>query len=62
METLSDQTLEQFLSPADGQPITAEHRVWMNEQIRATLEKKARGEMGYTPLDEVRREFGLDES
>ncbi len=34
----------------------------MNAQIEETLAKKARGEIEYTPLDQVRREFGLDAS
>gem|GEM_PF-1848011 len=32
----------------------------MNEQIEATLSKKARGDMDYTSLDDARREFGFD--
>lgn len=62
MDTIKDKTLDQLLSPDDGQPITPEHRAWMNDQIKQTLAKKERGEMNYTPLDEVRREFGLDAS
>ncbi len=60
MDTIDDKQLETFLAPSDGQPITPEHREWMNAQIRATLDKKARGEMTYHSLDDVRREFGLD--
>jgi len=32
----------------------------MNEQVKATLSKKARVEMKYTSFDDVRREFGFD--
>lgn len=62
MDTVEDKTLDQLLSSGDGQPVTPEHRAWMNAQIRATLAKKERGEMNYTPLDEVRRKLGLDAS
>lgn len=62
MDTIEETTLDQYLSSGDGQLITPEHRAWMNEQIKATLAKKARGETKYTPLDQVRREFGLDAS
>ena len=62
METIDDKTLSDLVSPADDQPITDEHRAWMNAQIKGTLEKKKRGEMNYTPLDQARREFGLDAS
>ena len=54
--------MDNLLSSGDGQPIAPNHRQWMNDQINATLEKKARGEMSYTPLDQVRRNFGLDAS
>lgn len=60
MDTINDPKLEAMLSTGDNQPITPEHRAWMNREIRATLEKKARGEMTYHSLDDVRREFGLD--
>ena len=62
METIDDKQLEAFLSPGDGQPITADHREWMNAQIKATLDKKTRGELNYHSLDDVRRAFGLDAS
>ncbi len=62
MDTIEDKNLDQFLSSGDGKPVTPEHRAWMNEQIRQTLAKKEGGNMGYTPLDEVRREFQLDAS
>jgi len=62
MNTNEDAKLDQLRSTGDGQPVTPEHRAWMNDQIRATLEKKQRGEMKYTPLDQARREFGLDAS
>lgn len=59
MKTITDPTLETMLAPPSGEPITPEHRAWMNAQIRETLAKKARGEATYTPLDQVRKEFGL---
>lgn len=62
MDTMEDKTLEQFLSCGDNKPVTLEHRAWMNEQIKQTLAKKACGQIQYTPLDSVRREFGLDAS
>ena len=62
MKTIEDKTLDKLLSSGNGQPVTPEHRDWMNAQIRQTLSKKQRGEMNYTLLDQVRREFGLDAS
>ena len=62
MDTIDDNKLNQLLAPGDTKPVAPEHRAWMNAQIRETLEKKKRGEMNYTPLDQVRRTFGLDES
>lgn len=47
-------------SPVRDSDVTSEHRAWMNEQVASTLEKKARGEMGYTALDKVRQKFGLN--
>jgi len=34
----------------------------MNAQITATLAKKNTNQTTYTPLDQVRREFGFDAS
>lgn len=62
MDTIDDKKLNEFLAPVTDAEITPEHRAWMNAKIEATLEKKARGELSYTPLDDVRREFGLDAS
>lgn len=62
MKTITDKKLDQLLSTDDAQPVTREHRDWMNGQIRQTLAKKARGELSYTALDQVRRELGLDAS
>ena len=62
MDTIKDKTLEQLSSPGDGQPISPEHRAWMDAEIRTTLEKKERGDLTYTPLDQVRRDFGFDAS
>lgn len=39
--------------------ISPEHRAWMNAQIQDTLDKKARGELNYTSLSDVRKEFGF---
>lgn len=60
MDTVEKSIMEAVLGPGSDSDITPEHRAWMNAQIRATLEKKARGKMTYTPLDEIRRKFGLD--
>ncbi len=62
MDTIDQQTPRTLLSSGDDHSITPEHRAWMNTEIRATLEKKARGELSYKPLEQVRREFGLDAS
>ena len=43
----------------DAKAITPEHRAWMNAQIQRTLDKKARGEANYSPLEDVRKEFGF---
>ncbi len=57
---IQDADLETFLKPVEqGEQPSPEHRSWMNEQIQNTLDKKARGEMNYTPLEEVRKEFGF---
>jgi len=60
MDTINDAKLKKLLSSGDGQQTPPEHRAWMNEQIEATLSKKARGDMDYTSLDDARREFGFD--
>ncbi|MBC7284480.1 hypothetical protein [Hoeflea sp.] len=60
IDTIKDAKLKKLLSCDDGHETTAAHRAWMNEQNKATLSKKARGEMKYTSLDDVRREFGFD--
>jgi len=62
MNTINDSKLEKLLSSGDDEQSTAEQRAWMNEQIKTTLSKKAHGDMTYTSLDEVRREFGFDAS
>ena len=62
MDKINDAKLERLLSTAERHPPTEEHQGWMNEQIKTTLSKKTRGELTYTPLDEARREFGLDAS
>jgi len=62
MDTISVAKLKKLLSSDDGHETTADHRAWMNEQIKATLSKKAMGEMTYTSLDDVRRKFGFDAS
>lgn len=62
MNTITDKKLDQLLSTDDAQPIAREHREWMNRRIRQTLEKKAKGELSYKSLDQVRRELGLDAS
>ncbi|MEL6664208.1 MAG: hypothetical protein AAFR33_14525 [Pseudomonadota bacterium] len=56
----SDPDLDVFLAPAaPDQEIDPEHRAWIDDEIAKTLEKKRRGELGYTPLDEARKRFGL---
>ena len=50
MDTISVAKLKKLLSSDDGHETTADHRAWMNEQIKATLSKKAMGEMTYTSL------------
>ena len=40
-------------------PASLEHEAWLKAQIEEAMAKKARGEANYTPLDEVRKEFGL---
>ncbi len=62
MDKVNDAKTQILLSDGDGGEISPQHRTWMNEQISATLAKKARGEMNYTSLDDVRREFGIDAS
>ncbi|MEO1151005.1 MAG: hypothetical protein AAFW83_08450 [Pseudomonadota bacterium] len=53
-------TVEEFLRPSkDTETIDPAHRAWMDDEIRKTLAKKARGEMKYTPADDVRKEFGV---
>jgi hypothetical protein len=54
--------VDDFVTPVRDEEITPEHRAWMNDQIRDALERKARGEMTYTSLEEVRRKFGFDAS
>lgn len=52
--------VEEFLRPSkDTVSIDPAHRAWMDAEIRKTLAKKARGEMKYTPADDVRKEFGV---
>lgn len=60
MDTIKDETLDALLSSGDGQPITPEHREWMNAEIRKTLAKMDAGETTYHNLDDVMREFGFD--
>jgi len=62
MDTIDDSKLNQLLAPGNAEPIAPDHREWMNAQIKATLERKERGEMNYTPLNQVRRAFKLDAS
>ncbi len=58
-QTVSDD-LDGFLQPIEQrQKPTPEHRAWMNNQIQTTLDKKQRGELKYTPLEDVRKEFGF---
>ena len=38
---------------------TPGHNEWFSGKVRKALAKKARGESNYTPLSEVRKEFGL---
>jgi len=59
MKTITDPTLDTLLAPSSGETITPGHRAWMNAQISETLAKKARGEATYTPLEKVRKDFGL---
>ena len=59
MKTIIDPTLDTLLAPSSGETITPEHQAWMNAQISGTLAKKARGEATYTPLEQVRKDFGL---
>ncbi|MBL4619258.1 MAG: hypothetical protein JKX88_04070 [Marinicaulis sp.] len=54
-----DTELEAYLAPTSEDQITPEHRAWMNAEIQKTMDKKARGEANYTPLETVRAEFGL---
>ena len=54
--------MQRVLDPVAESDITAEHREWMNAEITARLDKKARGENAYTRVDDVRHEFGLDAS
>lgn len=51
VKTIEKGTAEKAISP--------EHRAWMNAQIQKTMDKKARGEANYTPLETVRKEFGF---
>lgn len=62
MVDLKIKSIDGFAEPIMDDEITSEHLAWMNEQIAETLAKKARGGMGYTPLDHVRRTFKLDAS
>lgn len=59
MDTIEDDELKAFLEPVADSDITPEHRAWMNDQIRQTLVKKARGELTYKSLDEVRQKFAF---
>jgi hypothetical protein len=59
MDTIEETTLDQLLSSGDGQPITPEHRAWMNEQIQNALDHKRSGKATYSSLDDVRRKFGM---
>jgi hypothetical protein len=60
MDTIDDQKLESLLSRGDAEPITPEHRAWMNAEIEKTLAKMDAGETTYHSLDDVMREFGFD--
>ena len=62
MDTVDDKKMQRVLDPVAESDITAEHREWMNAEITARLDKKARGETAYTRVDDVRGEFGLDAS
>lgn len=42
-----------------GEEIAPGHRAWMDEQIRETLARKERGEIGYSPVEDIRGKFGL---
>ena len=56
---LSD--LEEYLRPLrNGERPSAAHDAWVRSQIQETLAKKARGERGYTSLDDVMAEFKFD--
>jgi len=58
----TDPELEAYLTPlAPGEEIAPEHRAWMDEQIRMTLDEKARnGTAGYTDFRVVMARFGLN--
>lgn len=49
--------LEKYLEPPKpGEPMV-DHRTWMDEQIKATLEKRRQGKMAYHKVEDVKRDF-----
>lgn len=58
MSAIDDHKLGLLTGTGEYMPETAEHRLWMNEQIKSTLAKKQAGQSDYTPLTDVRRKFG----
>ncbi|MEM6413830.1 MAG: hypothetical protein AAF720_04160 [Pseudomonadota bacterium] len=57
---MTDNSQDELLRPmTPEEEIVPTHREWMDKQIRQTLDKKSSGDASYTPLDEVRRNFGF---
>ena len=55
-----DSDLDAYLAPSKSGECSPEHDAWTKAQIKATLARKAAGEMTYHSLDDVMREFGFD--
>ena len=49
------------LAGRDNHPAEPGHNAWFRSEVRATLDKKAVGEMAYRSLDEVIASFGFDD-
>ncbi len=59
MSDVQDKADIDELIGVSNQPPAPDHDEWFRSKVRETLAKKAKGEVSYTPLDFVRKEFGF---